>query len=138
MGFFADLWFDSGFLCSGLFRLGKVCGALPTMSTWAQCYKRLFPCKYRSCNAINKFYLYLQEEFTGKIYRRISPVITGVFPWNEISLITDMYICGNWVLMCNVLLLGEIFDPRKHILAKRIKFTKMEMLFHFDHPWPVL
>jgi len=31
------------------------------------------------CNAINIFYLYLQEEFTEKIYRRISPVITGVF-----------------------------------------------------------
>jgi hypothetical protein len=47
------------------------------------------PFKYRSfpvftgkntvCNAINTFYLYLQEEFTEKIYRRISPVITGVF-----------------------------------------------------------
>jgi hypothetical protein len=55
----------------------------------AQCYKRFFPCKYMSfpvftgkntdCNAINTFYLYLQEEFTDKIYRRISPVITGVF-----------------------------------------------------------
>jgi hypothetical protein len=30
-------------------------------------------------NAINTFYLYLQEEFTEKIYRRISPVITGGF-----------------------------------------------------------
>ncbi len=25
--FYTDLWFDSGFLCLGLFRLGKVCGA---------------------------------------------------------------------------------------------------------------
>jgi hypothetical protein len=35
--------------------------------------------KNTDCNAINTFYLYLQEEFTDKIYRRISPVITGVF-----------------------------------------------------------
>ena len=35
--------------------------------------------KNTDCNAINTFYLYLQEEFTEKIYRRISPVITGVF-----------------------------------------------------------
>jgi hypothetical protein len=61
----------------------------------AQCYNRFFPCKYRKtpvftgkksfiakntdCNAINTFYLYLQEEFSEKIYRRISPVITGFF-----------------------------------------------------------
>ncbi len=35
--------------------------------------------KNTDCNAINTFYLYLQEEFTDKIYRRISPVIAGVF-----------------------------------------------------------
>jgi hypothetical protein len=35
--------------------------------------------KNTDCNAINTFYLYLQEEFTDQIYRRISPVITGVF-----------------------------------------------------------
>jgi len=35
--------------------------------------------KNTDCNAINTFYLYLQEEFTEKIYRRISPVITGFF-----------------------------------------------------------
>jgi hypothetical protein len=35
--------------------------------------------KNTDCNAINTFYLYLQEEFTDKIYRRISPVIGGVF-----------------------------------------------------------
>ena len=29
--------------------------------------------KNTDCNAINTFYLYLQEEFTEKIYRRISP-----------------------------------------------------------------
>ncbi len=62
----------------------------------AQCYRIKilfialdFPCKYRKtpvftgkntvCDAINTFYLYLQEEFTEKIYRRISPVITGIF-----------------------------------------------------------
>jgi hypothetical protein len=33
--------------------------------------------KNTDCNAVNTFYLYLQEEFTDKIYRRISPVITG-------------------------------------------------------------
>jgi hypothetical protein len=42
--------------------------------------KALFPVNTgKHCNAINTFYLYLQEEFTEKIYRRISPVITGVF-----------------------------------------------------------
>jgi hypothetical protein len=35
--------------------------------------------KNTDCNATNAFYLYLQEEFTDKIYRRISPVITAVF-----------------------------------------------------------
>ncbi len=35
--------------------------------------------KNTDCNAINTLYLYLQEEFTDKIYRRISPAITGVF-----------------------------------------------------------
>ncbi len=35
--------------------------------------------KNTDCNAINTFYLYLQEEFTDKIYRGISPVITGFF-----------------------------------------------------------
>jgi hypothetical protein len=35
--------------------------------------------KNTDCNAINTCYLYLQKEFTDKIYRRISPVITGVF-----------------------------------------------------------
>ncbi len=35
--------------------------------------------KNTDCNAINTFYLYLQEEFTDKINRRMFPVITGFF-----------------------------------------------------------
>ncbi len=39
--------------------------------------------KNKYSNAINTFYLYLQEEFTEKIYWLISPVITEVFLKND-------------------------------------------------------